>query len=68
MKKEKNWKYSNNSFRAVFYCPKCDYRFRVAVRYKQLYDRLEVRKTVTEVKTEETAQNPADAPTVATEQ
>ena len=52
VKKEKNWKYSNNSFRAVFYCPRCDYRFRAAVRYKQLYDHLEVRKTYTQVKAE----------------
>ncbi|MGN0570783.1 MAG: exonuclease domain-containing protein [Candidatus Fimenecus sp.] len=52
VKREKNWKYSNNSFRAVFYCKHCNHRFRVAVRYKQLYDRLEVRKTFTEVKEE----------------
>lgn len=50
VRKEKNWKYSNNAFRAVFYCKHCNRRFRVSVRYKQLYDRLDVRRTFTEVK------------------
>lgn len=66
VQKEKNWKYSNNSFRALFYCPHCDRRFRVAVRYKQLYDHLEVRKTFTEVKEEPPEQNPADTPAAVT--
>lgn len=66
VKKEKNWKFSNNSFRAVFYCPQCDYRFRVAVRYKQLYDRLEVRKTFTEVK-ETTQETKAENTAVSTD-
>lgn len=50
VKKEKNWKVCNHSFRAVFYCKHCDRRFRVSIRYKQLYDRLDVRKTYTEVR------------------
>lgn len=50
VKKEKNWKYSNHAFRAVFYCQPCDRRFRVSIQYKQLYDRLDVRKTYTEIK------------------
>ena len=49
VKKEKNWKYSNHAFRAVFYCAQCDRRFRVSIQYKQLYDRLDVRKTYTEI-------------------
>lgn len=49
VKKEKNWKFSNHAFRAVFYCAQCDRRFRVSVQYKQLYDRLDVRKTYAEI-------------------
>ncbi len=49
VKKEKNWKVSNHSFRAIFYCKHCNRHFRVSIRYKQLYDRLDVRKTYTEV-------------------
>lgn len=56
VKREKNWKCTNNSFRAVFYCKHCDHRFRVSVRYKQLYDRLEVRRTFTKVEEQPKAQ------------
>ncbi len=52
VKKEKNWKFSNHSFRAIFYCKACDRRFRVCVRCKQLYDRVDVRRTYTEVQEE----------------
>ena len=58
VRKEKNWKFTNNSFRAVFYCKRCDRRFRVSVRYKQLYDRLDVRKTFTEIQEPVAEQNP----------
>lgn len=60
VKREKNWKNTNNSFRAVFLCKRCNRRFRVTVRYKQLYDRLDVRKTYTEVQ-ETQATTPAKA-------
>lgn len=49
VRREKNWKLSNNAFRAVFYCPRCERRFRASVRFKQLYDRLDVRKSITEI-------------------
>lgn len=41
------WKYSNQFFRAVYHCPKCNYNVRVAVRFKKYFDRLETKKTVT---------------------
>ena len=41
------WKYSNQYFRAVFKCPTCGKKVRVAVRFKKYFDRLETRKTVT---------------------
>ena len=47
---------------ANIYCPHCDRTVRVAVRFKQYYDRIDIRKTVSlvvpePVDTEETAQD-----------
>ncbi len=39
------WKSVNQYFRAEFYCAKCDKRFKVGVRFKKFFDRLDVRKT-----------------------
>ncbi len=52
--RKKKWRFSNQSFRAEFYCPKCDRSFRLNVRYKQYYDRLDVKRNITEI--------PSDAP------
>ncbi|MCQ2485563.1 MAG: exonuclease domain-containing protein [Clostridia bacterium] len=41
------WRYSNQFFRAVYHCPKCNCNVRVAVRFKKYFDRLETKKTVT---------------------
>lgn len=38
------WKYSNQYFRAQYYCRKCDKKYQVNVRFKKLYDRTEIRK------------------------
>ena len=43
----KNWRYSNQYFRAVYICPQCEKKVRVAVRFKKYYDSLDTRKTVT---------------------
>ena len=51
LKRVKNWKFNNTAFRAEFYCKRCDRRLRFTVRYKQLYDRLDVRKTCSEIVT-----------------
>jgi inhibitor of KinA sporulation pathway (predicted exonuclease) len=40
------WRYSNQYFRAVYHCPKCNNNVRVAVRFKKYFDRLETRKSV----------------------
>lgn len=45
------WHYSNQFFRAVYRCPKCDYRVKVAVRFKKYFDRLETKKTVVVIPT-----------------
>ncbi len=49
----KNWRYSNQYFRATYICPQCEKRVRIAVRFKKYYDRLDVRKTVTPIVDEE---------------
>ena len=51
LKKVKKWKFNNTAFRAEFYGKRCDRRLRFSVRYKQLYDRLDVRKTCSEIVT-----------------
>lgn len=49
VKKKKNWKYINHSFRAVFYCEHCDRLFRVNVRVKKLYNRVDVKRNTAEI-------------------
>lgn len=44
VKTVKKWKYLNHSFRAVFYCEHCDRLFRVNVRIKNMFDRVDVRR------------------------
>lgn len=41
------WKYSNQFFRALFRCPECGSKVRVAVRFKKFFDRIEVKTNVT---------------------
>ena len=47
--KKKKWGFVNNSFRAEFYCPNCDKNFRVSVRYKRYFDRVEAKKTFSDI-------------------
>lgn len=49
----KDWRYSNQYFRAVYICPECDKKVKVAVRFKKYFDRLDTRKTVTLIKPED---------------
>lgn len=51
----KEWKYSNQYFRAVYQCPQCGKKVRVAVRFKKYYDRLDTRKNVTVISEKEEA-------------
>lgn len=60
VKREKKWKSVNRSFRGEFYCKNCDRHFRVTIRCKQFYDRLDVRKTFKEILPEE--KNPVPIP------
>ncbi len=47
---KKKWRLVNQSFRSEFYCPNCKRNFRFSVRYKQYFDRVDVKKTYTEIK------------------
>lgn len=49
----KNWRYSNQFFRAIYYCPKCGNRARVAVRFKKYYDHIETKKNISIIKPDE---------------
>ena len=49
----KNWRYSNQYFRATYVCPQCGKQVRVAVRFKKYFDCLDTRKTVTLLKDDE---------------
>ncbi|MBP9988568.1 MAG: exonuclease domain-containing protein [Ruminococcus sp.] len=42
----KGWKFSNQYFRAIYQCPECGQKVRVAVRFKKYFDRLETKKNV----------------------
>ncbi len=44
-KKITEWKFSNRSFRAMYYCSKCDEKIKVSVSFKKYFDRVEVKKT-----------------------
>ena len=49
VRKKKDWKFVNQSFRADFYCPHCDRNFKLCVRFKQYYDRIDVKRTFSEI-------------------
>lgn len=38
------WKYHNQFFRATYHCPKCGKDYAVGVKFKKLFDRVDVRK------------------------
>lgn len=38
------WKYHNQFFRAVYYCPDCNLHFNAGVRFKKYFDRVEIRR------------------------
>ena len=46
------WKVVNQSFRAFFYCKRCDKKTRVSVRFKKNFDHVDIRKSITLIKKE----------------
>lgn len=51
LKQKSGWRFEGSSFRADFHCPKCKRGLRVSVRFKQYFDRMDIKRTVTELKT-----------------
>lgn len=51
-KKLTEWKNVNQYFRAEYHCSECDKNFRVGVRFKKYFDRLDVRKTSSAIENE----------------
>lgn len=49
----KDWKYTNHSFVGLYNCPNCDVKYKVSVRFKQYYDRLETKKTISVLENKE---------------
>lgn len=45
----KKWKFTNQSFRGVFYCENCEREFRVNLRIKKFYDRLDIKRNYSEI-------------------
>ena len=49
VKAVKNWKFSNQTFRGVFFCSKCDRQFTVTLKIKRFYDYLDIKRNYSEV-------------------
>lgn len=45
----KKWKFTNQSFRGVFYCQNCNREFRVNLRIKKFYDYIDVKRNYCEI-------------------
>lgn len=50
MKQVKKWENINNAFRSVFQCKRCKGRFYVTYRFKQQYDRIDVKQRINPAK------------------
>lgn len=46
---KKKWKFMNQSFRGVFFCANCSREFRVNLRVKKFYDRLDIKRNYSEI-------------------
>lgn len=40
-----DWRVINQSFRAIFYCKKCKRKIRFTIRFKEYYDRVDIKST-----------------------
>lgn len=58
VKTVKKWKFSNQSFRGIFYCENCNREFRVNLRIKKFYDRLDIKRNYSEIIRTEENTNP----------
>lgn len=64
VQKKKKWRFINQSFRSEFYCPTCDKNFIYSVKFKQCFDRVEVKSHYIEVKPKESEPSKAIEQTV----
>lgn len=49
-KQTKKWRFVNQSFRSEYHCDGCKKNYRLSVRYKQYFDRLDEKVSMTEIK------------------
>ena len=52
MKRLSDWKSVNQAFSALFYCKNCERLVNFSIRFKEYYDRIDVRTSVTEMKSQ----------------
>ena len=50
MTRMSDWKSVNQSFSAFFFCKNCERLVRYSLRFKEYYDRIEIKSTVNEIK------------------
>lgn len=53
MKRLSDWKVVNQSFSAMFYCNDCEKLINFSIRFKEYYDRIDVRTNIVEMKKSE---------------
>lgn len=53
----KDWRFSNQYFRAIYCCPVCKNKARVAIRFKKYYDRIEVKKNISIIEPQAESEN-----------
>lgn len=56
----KDWRFSNQFFRAVYRCPVCGTSAKVAVRFKKYYDHIETKKNISIIKPDDGSDNQTD--------
>lgn len=49
MRRLSDWKFSNQSFSAVFFCKSCERLVSFSIRFKEYYDRIDIRTSVTDM-------------------
>ena len=49
MRRLSDWKFSNQSFSAVFFCKSCERLVSFSIRFKEYYDRMDIRTSVTDM-------------------
>lgn len=57
MKRMSDWKTVNQAFSALFFCKNCERLVRYSAKFKEYYDRIDVKTTVTEIKKTDGSEN-----------